>query len=559
MNAIAKTLKKERILFNNPKATRLYREAITELIAFKPWEVNATENTLTICNTYRYKVNKRCRLGYEFWYYNRSAKEWVRVKTRSDRYNPIYEINYFSYGYYTSFREIFIRVASQFLQFKKSEKGKDLTNQELALVEILYMSYIKGLYKNHSYSNHAMVEWFKKTSGIDFTHIVKTGFKVGYYTARHLQTLKIADFLAKKNLDCVAAERYLINNPDFTALYVYLDPLDREKKITAEILNDGVFLNMNTLSCIPYLLKIPRKAFNRFKNIGTSITAHFFGIVKTNLEFAEEQSMLYGQTNGKHDEHVYRYREYLSIEILFYLSGLHLELGVRKPNYRFINRLLNKTIRHVLWRGNDWQLCKHNIKTIYHAFYKLMYINKDSKARNAYIGKQSETNQLSSDIDMIFDYMHQVRAHQFDKRSSIQGIKIRVQHLIDEKNRLQIENKKQKLIDRNWPARVLPEPVEHNGYRFTEILNFYDLYIEGTKMSHCVYHNFKHSVEEGSVLVFHIQQDHDLDEQATLGLEMVEQKYVVFQNYGYRNNVPSDSLKKATRAFLKQINQNRAQ
>lgn len=33
MNAITKTSKKERILFNNPKATRLYREAITELIA----------------------------------------------------------------------------------------------------------------------------------------------------------------------------------------------------------------------------------------------------------------------------------------------------------------------------------------------------------------------------------------------------------------------------------------------------------------------------------------------------------------------------------------------
>lgn len=45
-------------------------------------------------------------------------------------------------------------------------------------------------------------------------------------------------------------------------------------------------------------------------------------------------------------------------------------------------------------------------------------------------------------------------------------------------------------------------------------------------MSHCVYHNFKHSVEEGSVLVFHIQQDHDLDEQATLGLEeMIDQKW----------------------------------
>jgi hypothetical protein len=62
-----------------------------------------------------------------------------------------------------------------------------------------------------------------------------------------------------------------------------------------------------------------------------------------------------------------------------------------------------------------------------------MYINKDTKARNAYIGKQSESNQLSSDIDIIFDYMQQVRAHQFDKRSSIQGMKIRIQHWIDEK------------------------------------------------------------------------------------------------------------------------------
>ncbi len=75
-------------------------------------------------------------------------------------------------------------------------------------------------------------------------------------------------------------------------------------------------------------------------------------------------------------------------------------------------------------------------------------------------------------------------------------------------------------------------------------------------MSHCVYHNFKHSVEEGSVLVFHVQQNNDLEEQATLGLEMVGQKYIVFQNYGYRNKVPSDNIKKATRAFLKQINQN---
>ena len=553
MNAITKTSKKERILFNNPKATQLYREAITELIAFKPWEVNATENMLTICNTYRYVVNKRCCLGYEFWCYDRSEKEWVRVKPSSGRHNPIYRINYFSYGHYTSFGEIFVKVATDFLHVKRIEKGFNFTSKELTLVEILYMSYIRGLYKNHSYSNYVIVEWFKRTSGIDFTHIVKTGFKVGYYTARHLQTLKIVDFLAKRSLDCAAAERYIINNPDFTALYVYLDPLDREKRITAELLNDGVFLNID--GCMNYLFKIPRKSFNRFKNIGTSITAHFFGIIRTDLEYGRENAMMYGKANGTYDEHVNRFREHQSVEILLYLSGLHLELGVKKPNSRFINRLLNRTLRHVL-RGNNWQLCKHNIKTIYHAFYKHMYINKDTKARNAYIGKQSESNQLSSDIDIIFDYMQQVRAHQFDKRSSIQGMKIRIQHWIDEKNRLQIENKKNKLIDRNWPARVLPEPVEHNGYRFTEILNFYDLYIEGSKMSHCVYHNFKHSAEEGSVIVFHVQQDNDLDEQATLGLEMVDQKYVVFQSYGYRNKVPSDGLKKATRAFLKEINQN---
>jgi hypothetical protein len=70
---------KERILFNNPKATRLYREAITELIAFKPWEAPLRISDLQ----HRYVVNKRCRLGYEFWCYDRSEKEWYVLRPQA--------------------------------------------------------------------------------------------------------------------------------------------------------------------------------------------------------------------------------------------------------------------------------------------------------------------------------------------------------------------------------------------------------------------------------------------------------------------------------------------
>jgi hypothetical protein len=135
-------------------------------------------------------------------------------------------------------------------------------------------------------------------------------------------------------------------------------------------------------------------------------------------------------------------------------------------------------------------------------------------------------------------------------------MKIRIQHWIDEKIDSQIENKKQKLIDRNWPARVLPEPVEHNGYRFTEILNFYDLYIEGSKMSHCVYHNFKHSAEEGSVIVFHVQQDNDLEKTGDTWFRMVDQKYMVFKITDTVTRYRVMALKATREAFLKEINQN---
>lgn len=553
MNIAVKTTKKERVLFNNPEATKLYREAITEFIALKPWEVNATDNTLTICNTFRYKVNKRCYLGYEFWNYNRDKNSWVRCKKGGNQYNPLLEVNYFSYGSHTSFKSIFINVATEFIRFKKKVNSNRLSSEQLDIAERLFMSYCKGCYKNHSYSNYKIVEWFKKTSEIDFKHIVKIGFKVGYYSAKHLQTLKIVDFLSNENLDCNAAERYLVNNPDFTGLYVYLDPIDREKIISKDLLSDGITLIFKENE--HWQLKIPKKSFNRFRNVGTSLITHYFETIRIILNYATETRLAYGAIIDEQASLVNRYKEHIGLEILLYLSGLHLELGLKKPNYRFINRILSKTIRHVFFRGNDWQSCKYNIKIIYHAFYKLMYINKDTKERNAYIGKNSESNQLTSDIDMIFDYMDQIKEHRFDKRSSINGIKIRVQNWIDENNKIKLENQKQTLIARSWLARILSEPVMHKNYQFTEILNFYDLYLEGSKMSHCVYHNFKHSVEDGSVLVFHVQHNDDPDDQATLGLEVINQDYVVFQNYGYRNNVPSDGIKKATRAFLKQVNQ----
>jgi hypothetical protein len=65
------------------------------------------------------------------------------------------------------------------------------------------------------------------------------------------------------------------------------------------------------------------------------------------------------------------------------------------------------------------------------------------------------------------------------------------------------------------------------------------------EMSHCVYHNFKHSAEEGSVIVFHVQQDNDL------WFRMVDRFSITDTVTRYRV-----MALKATRAFLKEINQN---
>lgn len=550
MNAAIKTTKKERILFNNPKATSLYREAITEFIALKPWEVSATEKTLTICNFFRYKINKRCRLGYEFYFFDCELKEWVRCNQDDKRYNPITRIKYFSYGQYTSFREIFLHIATDFISRKKRE-AKGLLDADLALAEILFLSYCKGLYRNHSYSNYVIVEWFKKTSEIDFSKIVKTGFKVGYYSAKHLQSLKIVEFLTNENLDCAEAEAYLKTNPNFLALYVYLDPSQRKKKITSELLNTGLPLMLKNQTS--WELKVPKRSFNRFKCIGTAITSQYLSFLNNIFDPYTGIPTNRSKVIQK-DGHVFKYLEHVSTDILLYICCLHSELGLKRPHYRFIICMLRKVVRHFLVDRNVWESNKHNIKTIYHAFYKLMYFNMNAKDRNDYIGKISGSSQLSADMDMIFDFMNKVKGYQFDKRSSIPGIKKRVQDWIDEQNKIKLESKKEELIQCNWPPRILQVPTIFKDYHFTEILNLYDLYLEGSKMNHCIYHNFRDEVEDGSVLAFHVQHTDNPDDQATLGLEFVDQDYIVFQNYGYENNLPSVGLKKATRFFLKHLN-----
>lgn len=549
MNTTSKKNNQDKVLFGNPVATKIYRECVEAFFARKPWEVTVTEDTLTICNTYKYKLNKRCYLGYEYQVFNSDTNKWIR-KPKAELLPSLRKIKYFHFGHYTTFRNICSATTERFFHTFTSSYPKKIKDKDLLIAQKLFLSYCRSLYKNHSFKSREITEWFKRTSNKDIKSEVKIGFKVGYYTASHLESLRLDTLLPKNSFNYDQARSFLEVNPDFVALYTSLNPNHRDQKITPALLSEGLELNFYTNLGIQ--LKVSKKQFNKFKNIGTSALNNYIYSLSTHLAFTAESSLY----RHVYNSHVTRFIENTSVEILLYIYGLHVELGFKRPHNRFMNRFYLRVMNFIL-RGSitNWEDNKHNIKTIFHAFHKLMYSNFNAEQRNKYIGKSKEHNDLNRDMDVIFDYIGQDIAIQLDKRSSISGIKIKAQEWINEKNREQMQAQKQKLEAINWQPRIAQAPLPINDCLFNEITNLYDLYLEGMTMNHCVYHNYSQAVRNGDVTVLHVKHSHNETENSTLGLIRGENgRYEILQNYGRNNSTPSREIINAVKKFLQTIN-----
>lgn len=549
MNTPSKKTNQNRILFGNPIATKIYRDCVEAFFAYKPWEVTATEDTLTICNTYKYKLNKRCHLGYEYQVFDLNKKEWIK-QPKTKMMSSLKRIKYFHFGHYTSFRNICSAITENFFQTFTSSYPKKIKTEDLLIAQRLFLSYCRCLYKNHSFKSREITEWFKRTSKKDFAFEVKTGFKVGHYTASHLETLRLDALIPENSFNCDKALSFLKTNPDFVALYTNLKPKYHDQKITPALLSEGLEFNFHTNLGVQ--LKVNIKQFNKFKNIGTSALNNYVSSLSNHLCFTAENSL----HRRVYNSHVTRYVEKTSITILLYIYGLHAELGFKRPHNRFLTRFFSKVMSFILNNsGSHWESSKHNIKTIYHAFHKLMYCNLNAEQRNKYIGKSRNYNDLNRDMDVIFDYIRQDATIQLDKRASITGIKIKAQEWINEKNRERMEAQKQQLEAVSWLPRVIQDPWVLNDCRFNEITNLYDLYLEGTAMNHCVYHNYNSAVRDGDVIVIHVQHTQNEAESSTLGLvQNRDGSYEILQNYGRNNNTPSKNIIKAVHKFLRTMN-----
>ncbi len=549
MSTLPKKNNQDKILFGNPVATQIYRECVEAFFAYKPWEVTATENTLTICHAYRYKLDRRCYLGYEYQVFDFKKKVWVK-QTKTELKSSLRRIKYFYYGKYTTFRNICSNIAEAFFHIYTQPYIKNISSRDLNTAEQLFKSYCRCLYKNHSFKSREITDWFKRTSKKDVETEVKIGFKVGYYKASDLEGLRLDTLLPENSFNRDKALSFLEANPDFIALYANLKPKHHDQKITPTLLSEGLELNLHT--DIGVQLRVNKKQFNKFKNVGTAALNNYVSTLSNRLTICAENS----RYRKFHESHLIRHIENKSVEIFLYIYGLHVELGFKQPHTRFMSRFFSRVMAYI-FRGSikDWESSKHNIKTIYHAFHKLMYGNLNAKQRNKYIGKSREYNDLNRDMDVIFDYIDQDATIQLDKRASISGIKTKVQECIDEKNRVKMEAQKKGLEATNWLPRILKAPLVLDNCVFNEITNWYDLYLEGRTMNHCVYHNYNNAVRDGEVIVIHIRHTQDEGEGSTLGLTRVQNGgYEVLQNYGRNNSAPSKNIIKAVKKFLQTIN-----
>lgn len=99
-----------------------------------------------------------------------------------------------------------------------------------------------------------------------------------------------------------------------------------------------------------------------------------------------------------------------------------------------------------------------------------------------------------------------------------------------------------------------PINLELEGHQITSLNSLKELLQEANIMSHCLYTSYKDYFEKGEYAAFRIANI-ESGERATLGVGIADGKVFYHQCYSVYNNLPSDELVAAAKAFINQLNE----